>query len=59
MSFYLNMGYPSVKSVEKWVDMNRQQVLLNRLFHRYGGCIYDDIFCSIHSGVSGPYNLSE
>ena len=48
------MGHPAVNSVEKWVVKNRQQVLINRLFHRYVSRVYDGNFCSIHSCVSGP-----
>jgi len=53
-SFYLNMGHPAVNSVEKWVVKNCQQVLLNRLFHRYGSRVYDETSYSLHSCVSGP-----
>ena len=58
-SFYLNVGHHAANSVEKQVVKNRQQVVLNRLFHRSGSCVYDKTFCSINSCVSGPYHLSE
>jgi hypothetical protein len=48
------MGHPAVHSVKKKMVKNRDQVVLNRLFHRYGSHAFDEMFFSTDSCVSGP-----